>query len=68
MHQLDPAKYAVPDEVRNLVGKAMTPTGLDIWWIAEHSLLDNKRPMDLWPTEKQRVIDFINAAKGGDMA
>jgi uncharacterized protein (DUF2384 family) len=61
----------IPQEVRELVGGAMTLANLEKWWNSPHPMLNGLSPANVWlegPAGQERVRSHIEAAKSGDMA
>lgn len=59
----------IPVAVRQTVGDAIPAGKLVRWWRSSHKLLRGKTPEELWVTgHHQDVLDFIKAARSGDMA
>lgn len=62
-------KWFIPDEIRKVVGSALSEDNLQMFWGQPHDLLDGNSPQELWAAgEKQKVLAFIESAKNGDMA
>lgn len=67
-NDIRPTKWFIPDEVRKVVGSALSEDNLQMFWGQPHDLLGGKSPQEIWATgEKQMVLTFIESAKGGDM-
>ena len=61
------AKKVVPAEVRTAVGNALTPESLASWWEAKTRWFEHRSPREAWEAgERQKVMDFIAAAKKRD--
>ena len=60
----------VPSEITVALKRILPSSDLLMnFWNTPHNLLENKSPKELWKEGKfQRVLDFIESAKSGDMA
>lgn len=68
-NDIRPTKWFIPNEIRNVVGNALSEDNLQMFWGRPHDLLDGNSPQELWAAgEKQKVLAFIESAKSGDMA
>ncbi len=62
-------KNKIPQEVVRAIGKALAQEELKEFWNNPHESLGGKSPRQLWERgEKNKVLQFIESAKSGDMA
>jgi hypothetical protein len=62
-------KAQVPDEIREAVGDALTPENLEAWWEARTRWFNGGSPRTAWEEgRRDEVMNFITAAKSGDMS
>ncbi len=58
----------VPQEVRELVGTAMSHGALSLWWTTPLRWFGNQRPLDVWIEDRSKVLEFIQDSFSDDAA
>ena len=59
----------IPEQIIKAVDKTLSQEELTEFWNNPHPLLDGKSPKRLWEKgDRNRVLQFIESAKSGDMA
>jgi len=62
-------RIEVPDEVREAVGSALSPENLAAWWDGKTRWFNGSSPHAVWEAGRyQEVMNFIKAARSGDMS